>query len=116
MERGAILPPVSTAGRCPAAPADTVPRTTVRIPILRVRGANTATPSTAEARLVLAAARRPMTMLTTAIPTVHGRRQMMFSTGVAKPAPFAAIARRSMAITRIPTQMVFAMIVAQMSR
>ena len=34
----------------------------------------------------------------------------------AKPAPFAAIARRSMAITRIPTQMVFAMIVAQMSR
>ena len=113
MDLGAILLPASTAGRCPAAPADTVSRTTVRIPILRVRGANTATPSTAEARLVLAAARRPMTMPTTAIPTVHGRRQMMFSTSAAKPAPFAATARRSMAITRIPTQTVFAMIAAQ---
>ena len=45
--------------------------------------------------------------------TVHGRRQMMFSTSAAKPAPFVAIARRSMAITRIPTQTVFAMIAAQ---
>ena len=81
-----------------------------------VRGASILTLSIAEARLVLAAARPLMTMLTTAILTVHGRRQMMFSTSAAKPAPFAAIARRSMAITRIPTQTVFAMIAARMSR
>ena len=116
MDHGAILLPVNIAERHPAAPADTVPRTTVRIPIPRVRGASTAIPSTGVQKPAPAAARRPMTMPTTAIPTVHGRRQMMFSTSAAKPAPFAAIARRSMAITRIPTQMVFVMIVAQMSR
>ena len=46
MDHGAILLPVNIAERHPAAPADTVPRTTVRIPIPRVRGASTAIPST----------------------------------------------------------------------
>ena len=89
MDLGAILLPASTAERHPAAPADTVPRTTVRIPILRVRGANTATPSTAEARLVLAAARPLMTMPTTAILMVHGRKPIMCSTNVRKPVRLA---------------------------
>lgn len=113
---GATIPPVSTAGRCPAAPVDTVPRTTVHTLILQARGASTAIPSIGARKPAPVAACPLTTMPTTAIPTVHGRRQMMFSTSAAKPASFAAIARRSMAITRIPTQTVSVMIVARMSR
>ena len=116
MDLGAILLPASTAERHPAVPAD-IPRPIMEITASRpVRGASTAMHSTAEARLVPAAAHRPMTTPITAIPMARGQERTIRSTSAAKPAPFAAIARRSMAITRIPTQMVFAMIVAQMSR
>ena len=54
-----------------------------------VLGASTAMPSTAEARLAPAVVHRPMTMLTTAIPTVHGRKRMMRSTNARKPARLA---------------------------
>ena len=89
MDLGAILLPAITAERHPAAPADTALRITVIIAILPVRGASTAIPSTAEARLVPAAAHRPMTMLTTAILMVHGRKPMMCSTNARKPARLA---------------------------
>ena len=80
MGRGAILPPVSIAVLQPAAPAD-IPQPIMEITASRpVRGASTAMHSTAEARLVPAAARQPMTMPTTAIPTVLGRKPMMCST------------------------------------
>ena len=54
-----------------------------------VRGASTATPSTAEARLVPAAARRPMTMPTTTILMVRGQERMIRSTNARKPARLA---------------------------
>ena len=59
MARGAIPLPVNTAERHPAVPADTALRITVIIAILPVRGASTAMHSTAEARLVPAAAHQP---------------------------------------------------------
>ena len=80
MVPGAIIRTVSTAERPPAALVDTPQRNTEIIAILPVRGASTAIPSTAEARLAPAAARQPMTMPTTAIPTVLGRKPMMCST------------------------------------
>ena len=80
MERGAIIRTASIAERHPAAPAD-IPRPIMEITATQpVRGASTAMHSTAEARLVPAAARQPMTMPTTAIPTVLGRKPMMCST------------------------------------
>ena len=74
MGRGAIIRTASIAERHPAAPADTALRITVIIAILPVRGASTAIPSTAEARLVPAAAHQPMTTPITAIPMVRGCR------------------------------------------
>ena len=64
-----------------------------------VRGANTATPSTAEARLVPAAACRPMTMLTTAIPMEAGRNIPAVSTGAKPIAGTAAIRITNMPVT-----------------
>ena len=115
MERGAILPPVSTAGRCPAAPADTVPRTTVRIPILRVRGANTATPSTAEARLVPAAAHQPMTTPITAIPMARGCRTAKRSISAPRRARPAAILAMNTLTTPTRTVTASATIAVQLS-
>ena len=89
MDLGAILRPASTAERHPAVLVGTPQRNTEIIAILPVRGASTAIPSTAEARLVPAAAHRPMTMPTTAIPTVLGRKPMMCSTNVRKPVRLA---------------------------
>ena len=102
MERGAILPPVSTAVLQPAAPADTALRITVIIAILPVRGASTAIPSTAEARLVPAAAHQPMTTPITAIPMGAGQGLMIRSTSARKRAPLAEIPVRNMQTT--PTQ------------
>ena len=113
---GATIPPVSTAGRCLAAPVDTVPRTTVRILILPVRGASTAIPSIGARKPAPAAARRPMTMPTTAILMVRGQERTMRSTNAQKPVRHAAIRTMSMATIGIPTRMVFAMIAARMSR
>ena len=88
---GATIPPVSTAGRCLAAPVDTVPRTTVRILIPQVRGASTAIPSIGARKPAPAAARRPMTMLTTAILMVHGPERMIRSISARKPARFVRL-------------------------
>ena len=68
MDLGAILLPASTAERPLAVPVDIALRITVIIAILPVRGASTAIPSTDVQKPAPAAARRPMTMLTTAIP------------------------------------------------
>ena len=115
MGHGAMLPPVSIAERPPAAPADTALRITVIIAILPVRGASTAIPSTAEARLAPAAAHRPMTMLTTAILMVHGRKQTMRSTSARKPARFVRLPVKNTLTMWIPTATASATIAAQRS-
>ena len=74
MERGAILPPVSTAVLQPAAPAGTPQRSIAVIAIRQALGASTVIPSTGVQKPALAAAHRPMTMLTTAIPMARGYR------------------------------------------
>ena len=66
-------------------------RITVIIAILPVRGASTAIPSTAEARLVPAAVRQPMTMPITAILMEAGRNIPAVSTGAK---PIAGIAEQ----------------------
>ena len=58
MDLGAILPPVSTAGRCPAAPADIALRITVRIPIPQAHGASILIPSIGARKPALVAACR----------------------------------------------------------
>ena len=73
MEHGTILLPVSIAEQPLAVPVDTALRITVIIAILPVRGASTAIPSTAEARLVPAAAHQPkncriFVLLTSIVP------------------------------------------------
>ena len=103
MERGAIIRTASIAERHPAAPVDIALRITVIIAILPVRGASTAIPSTAEARLAPAVVHRPMTMLTTAIPTVHGRKRMMRSTNARKPARLAKHPVKNTPTIWIPT-------------
>ena len=54
-----------------------------------VRGASILTLSIAEAKPAPAAVRQPMTMPTTAILMVHGRKPMMCSTNARKPARLA---------------------------
>ena len=103
MVPGVIIRTASIAERHPAAPADTALRITVIIAILPVRGASTAIPSTAEARLVPAAAHRPMTMPTTAIPMVHGRKPIMCSTNARKPALLAKHPVKNTPTMWIPT-------------
>ena len=113
MGHGEMLPPVSIAERPPAAPADTALRITVIIAILPVRGASTAIPSTAEARLVPAAAHRPMTMLTTAILMVHGPERMIRSTNARKPALLAKHPVKNTPTMWMPTAMESATIAAR---
>ena len=72
MVPGAIIRTVNTAEQLPAVPVDIVLRTTVRIPTLPARGANILIRSIEEARLVPAAAHRPMTTPITAIPMARG--------------------------------------------
>ena len=74
MDLGAILLPASTAERSPAVPADTAPRTTVRIPIPPVHGVSTVIPSIDAQKPAPAAAHRPMTTPITAIPMARGCR------------------------------------------
>ena len=116
MDHGAILLPVNIAERHPAAPADTVPRTTVRIPIPRVRGASTAIPSTDARKPAPAAARRPMTTPITPIPMAGGQVPAIPSTSAQKAVQF--VRQRQMNTRTTPTRMrmVSVMIVARMSR
>ena len=102
MVHGVIIRIASTAERRPAVSADTAPRTTVRTPILPVRGVSILTPSIGAQRPALAAARRTMTTPITVIPTVTGRKPMIRSTSAQKPAPLAEIPVRNMQTT--PTQ------------
>ena len=115
MDLGAILLPASTAERPLAVPVDIALRITVIIAILPVRGASTAIPSTAEARLAPAAAHQPMTMLTTAILMVHGRKQTMRSTSARKPARFVRLPVKNTLTMWIPTATASATIAAQRS-
>ena len=86
MVPGVIIRTASIPERHPAVPVDIALRITVIIAILPVRGANTATHSTAEARLAPAAVRPLMTMPTTAILMVHGPERTIRSTSARKPA------------------------------
>ena len=115
MDLGAILLPVNIAERHPAAPADTAPRTTVRIPIPPVHGVSTVIPSIDAQKPAPAAAHRPMTMLTTAILMVHGRKQTMRSTSARKPARFVRLPVKNTLTMWIPTATASATIAAQRS-
>ena len=84
-------------------PADTALRITVIIAILPVRGASILTPSTAEARLVPAAVRQPMTMPLTAIPMVRGQERTIRSTNAQKRALLVEIPARNMQTTSTRT-------------
>ena len=115
MERGAIIRTASIAERHPAAPAD-IPRPIMEITATPpVRGASTAIPSTAEAKPAPAAAHRPMTMLTTAILMVHGRKPMMCSTNARKPARFVRLPVKNTPTMWIPTATASATIAVQLS-
>ena len=76
MERGAILPPVSTAVLQPAALAGTLQQSIAVIAIPLARGASTVIHSIDARKPAPAAARLPTTMLTIRIATVHGYRTM----------------------------------------
>ena len=103
MVPGVIIRTASIAERHPAVPVDIALRITVIIAILPVRGANTATPSTAEARLAPAAVHRPMTTPTTAILMVLGRKPMMCSTNARKPVRLAKHPVKNTPTMWIPT-------------
>ena len=74
MVRGAIILPVSIVALPPAVPADTAPRTTVRILILPVHGVSIVIHSTNVQKPARPAVHLPTTMLTTAIPMARGFR------------------------------------------
>ena len=105
MVLGAIIPIRSTAGQPLAVPVDIALRITAIIAILPVRGASTATPSTAEARLAPAAAHRPMTMPTTAIPMARGQERTIHSTSAPRRARLAEILAMNTLTMEIPTTM-----------
>ena len=115
MGRGAIIRTASIAERHPAAPADTALRITVIIAILPVRGASTAIPSTAEARLVPAAAHQPMTTPITAILMVRGQERTIRSTNAQKRALLVEIPARNMQTTSTRTATGSVMTAAQPS-
>ena len=115
MERGAIIRTASIAERHPAAPAD-IPRPIMEITATQpVRGASVLTLSTAEARLAPAAARLPMTMLTTAILMVHGPERMIRSISARKPARLAKHPVKNTPTMWMPTATASATIAAQRS-
>ena len=114
MDLGAILLPASTAERHPAAPVDIALRITVIIAILPVRGASTAIPSTAEARLVPAAVRLPMTMLTIRIATARGFRTAKRSISAPRRARLAEILAMNTLTTPTRTVTASATIAAQL--
>ena len=113
MERGAILPPVSTAVLQPAAPAGTPQQSIAVTAIPLVHGASIRIRSIAEAKPAPAAARRPMTMLTTAILMVHGPERMIRSTNARKPALLAKHPVKNTPTMWMPTAMESATIAAR---
>ena len=91
MERGAILPPVSTAVLQPAAPAGTPQQSIAVTAIPLVHGASIRIRSIAEAKPAPAAARLPMTMLTIRIATARGCRTAKRSISAPRRARLAEI-------------------------
>ena len=116
MGHGAIIRTVSTAGRCLAAPADTVPRIMVRIPIPQAHGASTAVPSIVARKPAPGAACPLTTTPITPIPMAGGQVPAIPSTSAQKPVQF--VRQRQMNTRTTPTRMrmVSVMIVARMSR
>ena len=115
MERGAILPPVSTAAQQRAAPADIPQRTTAITAIPPVLGASILTPNIAVQRPVPAAAQALMIMQITPIRMVRGRKRMIPSISARNPAPPAATAQQSMPTMWTQTATASAMIAVQLS-
>ena len=115
MVPGVIIRTASIAERHPAAPADIPQRSMVIIATQPVRGASTAIPSTAEARLVPAAARPLMTMPTTAILMVRGSERTIRSISAQKPAWFVRLPVKNTLTMWIPTATASATIAAQRS-
>lgn len=91
MERGAILPPVSTAVLQPAAPAGTPQQSIAVTAIRQALGASTVIPSTGVQRPAPAAVRLPMTMLTIRIATARGFRTAKRSISAPRRARLAEI-------------------------
>ena len=79
-----------------------------------VRGASILTLSIAEAKPAPAAVRQPMTMPTTAILMVHGRKPMMCSTNARKPARLAKYPVKNTQTMWTQTAMESATIAAQL--
>ena len=113
MVPGVIIRTASIAERHPAAPADTAPRTTVRIPTPQAHGASILIPSIVARKPAPAAARRPMTMLTTVILMVHGPERMIRSTNARKPALLAKHPVKNTPTMWMPTTMESATIAAR---
>ena len=115
MGRGAILPPVSTAERHPAAPADTPQRSIAVTAIPLVHGASIRIRSIAEAKPAPAAVRLPTIMLTIRIATVRGFRTMRCGISVPRRALLAETPVMSMPTMWIPTATANATIAARPS-
>ena len=103
MARGAMLLPVNIAERHPAVPVDIALRITVIIAILPVRGVNIPIRSIVARKPAPAAARRPMTMPTTAILMVHGPERMIRSTSAQKLARFVRLPVKNTLTMWMPT-------------
>ena len=91
MERGAILPPVSTAVLQPAAPVDTPQRSMAVTAIRQALGASTVIPSIDVRKPAPAVVRLPTTMLTIRIATVRGCRTVKPSISAPRRARLAEI-------------------------
>ncbi len=115
MDLGAILLPASTAERHPAVLVGTPQRNTEIIAIPLAHGASTAIPSTAEARLVPAAAHQPMTTPITAIPMARGCRTAKRSISAPRRARPAAILAMNTLTTPTRTVTASATIAVQLS-
>ena len=115
MERGAILPPVSTAVLQPAAPAGTPQQSIAVTAIPLVHGASIRIRSIAEAKPAPAAARLPTTMLTIRIATVRGFRTMRCGISAPRRARPVEASVMSMPTTSTRTAMANATIAAQPS-
>ena len=116
MERGAILPPVSTAVLQPAAPAGTPQQSIAVTAIPLVHGASIRIRSIAEAKPAPAAVHLPTIMLTIRIAMVHGYLTMKPSISVPRRARLAEILAMNMQTTPMRTAMESATIAAQRFR
>ena len=115
MERGAILPPVSTAEQHPAALAGTPQQSIAVIAIPLVHGASIRIRSIAEAKPAPAAVHLPTIMLTIRIATVRGYLTMRCGINALRRALPAETPVMSMPTMWIPMAMANATIAARLS-